>query len=279
MGATTRPVIGRALLFLVVLSLPCLVPAGAVAGCTVVDLMPAFWQALAGNDPAAQMRATVIDPHPDLYNDQYVRLPAAADWAAKLSRERTYDETHRQEITAAEQYLAAKVPGYMREFRRTFPDYRCDYTFYIAPSFGNMDGSAATVKGQYRIIFAPDVIPRYHKVQELKVLIDHETFHIYHHQATGVFGADEEAVPTMEAALWSEGLATFVSWRMNPGASLDTALLQPGIPEGVRPRMSDIAMEILGQLEEGMSQPMLATSRPASSPRVIRPAPGTTSAF
>ena len=56
-----------------------------------------------------------------------------------------------------------------------------------------MDGSAATVNGQHRIIFAPDVIPRYHKLKELKVLIDHETFHIYHHQSTGVFGADEEA--------------------------------------------------------------------------------------
>ena len=246
-GALTR---SRTLLLLVLLPLQCLVPANAITGCTVVDLMPAFWQALAGNDPAAQMRTSVIDPHPDLYNDKYVRLPTTADWETKLSRERTYDEAHRQEITAAEQYLAANVPGYMQEFRRTFPAYRCDYTFYIAPSFGNMDGSAATVKGQHRIIFAPDVIPRYHKLDELKVLIDHETFHIYHHQATGVFGADEEAIPTIETALWTEGLATFVSWRMNPGVSLDIALLQPGIPEGARAHMSAIATELLGQLEE-----------------------------
>ena len=239
----------RMLLLVFLLSLQWLAPARAATHCSVVDLMPPFWQALAGKDPAALMRTAVVDPHPDLYNDKYVRLPTAAKWEEKLAREKTYDEAHRPEITATEQYLAANVPRYMQEFRQTFPDYRCDFTFYIAPSFGNMDGSAATVNGQYRILFAPDVIPRFHKLNELKILIDHETFHIYHHQASGVFGVDEEAIPTIEAALWSEGLATLVSWRMNPAVSLDVALLQPGIPEGARSHLPAIATELLTHLE------------------------------
>jgi len=240
----------RTLVLVSLLSLQWLVPASAATDCTVVDLMPAYWHALVGKDPAAQMRTAVIDPHPDLYNDNYVRMPTAAKWEDKLAREKTYADAHRPEITAAEQYLAANVPRYMQEFRKTFPDYRCDFTFYIAPSFGNMDGSAATVNGQHRILFAPDVIPRLHQLNELKVLIDHETFHVYHHQATGVFGVDEQAIPTIEVGLWSEGLATFVSWRMNPAVSLDIALLQPGIPEGARPRMPAIATELLAHLEE-----------------------------
>jgi hypothetical protein len=245
-----RCVVFRAFLLLFLLTLQWLAPANAATNCTVVDLMPAFWQALAGKDPAAQMRISVIDPHPDLYNDNYVRLPIAAEWAGKLAHEKTYDEAHRPEVNAAEQYLAANVPRFMQEFQQLFPDYRCDFTFYIAPSFGNMDGSATTVNGQHRIIFAPDVIPRLHKLNDLKVLIDHETFHIYHHQATGVFGVDEQAIPTIEAALWSEGLATFVSWRMNPAVSLDVALLQPGIPEGARAHMPAIATELLTHLQE-----------------------------
>jgi len=212
--------------------------------------MPAFWDALAAKDPAAQMRAAVIDPHPDLYNDNYVRIPSGQKWDDELARERTYVDAHRTEVTAAEQYLTENVPRYMQEFRETFPDYRCDFTFYVAPSFGHMDGSAATVNGKHRIIFAPDVIPRLHKLDELKVLIDHETFHIYHHQASGVFGAEEQAVPTIEAALWSEGLATLVSWRMNPSVTLDIALLQPGIPEGAREHMTAIAAELLTHLDE-----------------------------
>lgn len=82
------------------------------------------------------------------------------------------------------------------------------------------------------------------------MLIDHETFHIYHHQVTRDYGAFAEAVPTVFQALWSEGLATFVSWRMNPDVSLDTALLQPGIPENAAPHVPDIAGDLLTHLDE-----------------------------
>jgi hypothetical protein len=224
--------------------------AEAGTGCKVVNLMPAFWRSWETSDAAARIRATLIVPYPDLYNDNYVNLPAGAKWDAAVVRERTYVEAHREEVTAAESYLSAHVQPLMAQFQQTFPDYKCNFTFYIAPSFGQMDGSAAFVNGRHRIIFAPDVIPRYHQLSELKVLIDHETFHIYHHQATGVYGASAEAVPTILEALWGEGLATFVSWRMNPEVSLDTALLQPGIPEAANPHRADIAKDLLAHLDD-----------------------------
>jgi hypothetical protein len=227
---------------------PC--PVEARAGCRIVDLMPAFWTALAGQDAAARLRTTIVDPHPDLYNDDYVDVASGRKWEDLVTRDRTYVEAHRSEVHAAERYLSAHVRQYMDAFRGTFPDYRCDFVFYIAPSFGRMDGAAGFVRGQHRLIFAPDVIPRYHKLSELKVLIDHETFHIYHHQVTSVFGASAEAVPPTDEMLWGEGLATFVSWRMNPGVSLDIALLQSGIPEGARPHLAAIASDLLRHLQE-----------------------------
>jgi hypothetical protein len=217
--------------------------------CQIVDLMPAFWKAIDGADAAEKLRTTVVEAHPDLYNPDYVDVPPGARWEASITRERGYIDEHRGEVEAAERYLQAHVRQYMESFRGSFPDYRCDFVFYIAPSFGRMDGAAAFVRGQHRIIFAPDVIPRYHQLSELKVLIDHETFHIYHHQATGVFGAFPEAVPATIKALWSEGLATYVSWRMNPGVSLDLALLQPGIPDGTGPHLTDIATDLLRHLD------------------------------
>jgi len=224
--------------------------AEAGTGCKVVNLMPAFWRSLETSSAAVQIRATLIVPHPDLYNDNYVNLPSGAKWDAAVAHERAYVEAHREEVTAAESYLSAHAQPLMAQFQQTFPDFKCDFTFYIAPSFGQMDGSAAFVNRRHRIIFAPDVIPRYHQLSELKVLIDHETFHIYHHQATGVYGASAEAVPTILEALWGEGLATFVSWRMNPVVSLDTALLQPGIPEAVNPHLADIAKGLLAHLDD-----------------------------
>jgi hypothetical protein len=253
-------VVGSAL----IASLICSGPVRAAVDCTVVDLMPAFWKSLAADDATTRMRTDVIDRYPDLYNDKYVDLPNDATWPDELARDKVYVEAHRAEVDAAEQFLVSNVPRYMREFRKTFPDYRCDFTFYIAPSFGHMDGSAATVNGQHRIIFAPDVIPRLHKLADLKVLIDHETFHIYHNQSTGELGASEEAVPTIEAALWSEGLASF------PSITLDTALLQPAIPEGTKPYLGIVATELLAHLQE-KNESQLARFFMGGKPRDVFP--------
>jgi len=86
-----------------------------------------------------------------------VNLPSGAKWDAAVAHERTYVEAHREEVTAAESYLSAHAQPLMAQFQQTFPDFKCDFTFYIAPSFGQMDGSAAFVNGRHRIIFASDV--------------------------------------------------------------------------------------------------------------------------
>jgi uncharacterized protein YjaZ len=239
----------RLLLFVSLAWLHLVASAHAATACSFVDLMPAFWQALDTADAAAQMRTKVVDSHPDLYNELLITVPAREDWASTFSSEKAYDDAHRAEVVAAEQYLVANAPKYMAQFGRAFPDYRCDFTFYIAPSFGNLDGSAATVGGKYLIVFAPDFIPRIHALSDVRILIHHEIFHVYHHQVTGVFGASPE-LPTIEEALWSEGLATFVSWRMNPGVSVDTALIQPGLSEAARPHLESMVTELRQHLSE-----------------------------
>jgi Predicted Zn-dependent protease (DUF2268) len=226
-----------------------LATAEAATRCQAIDLMPDFWRSLGDADAAALIRTTLITTHPDLYNENYVGVPTGAKWDELIARERKYVEAHRKEVNATESYLSAQVQPLMTEFQRRFADFKCDFPFYIAPSFGMMDGAAGFVNGRHEIIFAPDVIPRYHPLSQLKVLIDHETFHIYHHQATGVYGASVEAIPTTLEALWSEGLATFASWRMNPEVSLDIALLQPGIPEGAKPHLNEIAKDLLAHLD------------------------------
>ena len=239
----------RVLLCVSLACLPVFASARAAVTCSFVDLMPTFWQALGAVNGAAQMRTVMIDPHPDLYNELLVTVPSGEDWESTFSSEKTYDDAHRTQVRAAERYLVANAPRYMAGFQHAFPDYRCDFTFYIAPSFGNLDGSAATVGGKYLIVFAPDFIPRIHALNDLKILIDHETFHVYHHQATGVFGAAEQ-LPTIEEALWSEGLATFVSWRMNPRVSIDSALIQPGLAEAARPHLQSMVAELRQHLGE-----------------------------
>jgi len=99
----------RRRLFILALCLDAIAPVHAGAGCAVVDLMPAFWQSLQGTDPATQMRTAVIDPHPDLYNDNYVSLSSGAEWQKELEGEKTYVEGHRAEVNAVEHYLVGHV--------------------------------------------------------------------------------------------------------------------------------------------------------------------------
>ena len=121
----------------------CTFALGAVAGaadreCDVVNLMPPFWAAIDEPDAAARLRVSVMGPHPDLYNESYVALPLGERWANEVTRERTYVSANRAAIESVEAYLSGNVPRFMRDFGRQFPDYRCDYTFYIAPSYGRM---------------------------------------------------------------------------------------------------------------------------------------------
>ena len=241
---------GRRMSALCLLALLASPNAVARTECTVVDLMPTFWQSIQGTDAPARLRATLVEAHPDLYNHDFVDVPAAVEWESIVLQDRSYVQSRASEVRAVESYLSANVPNLMTQFQEAFSDFKCDFPFYIAPSFGRMDAAAAFVNGQNRIIFAPDVIPRFHELPDLKILIDHETFHVFHHEVTNAYGASSEAEPTILEALWSEGLATFVSWRMNPGASLDKALLQPGIPEAANRHLASIAKDLLAHLDE-----------------------------
>jgi uncharacterized protein YjaZ len=212
--------------------------------------MPTFWASLEGPTGPSRLRVTLIDAHPELYNSNVVDLSEGVGWQRTVAREQNYVTGHREQVMAVTASLSEHVSQYMRDFQRMFPAFRCDFTVYIAPSFDHMDGTAMLVDGEYRLLLAPDVIPRYHELDQLKVLVDHETFHVYHHQVTGIYGASEETVPTILDALWSEGLAVFVSSRMNPTVSLDGVLFQPGIPAGTKSHLRAIAADLLKHLDE-----------------------------
>lgn len=115
----------------------------AAPACKVIDLMPQFWQSIDESDASIRLRTLLLEPYPDLYNENYINLPTGAKWDSTVAREQIYAAAHRREIDAAERYLSANAKPLMSQFQQAFPDFKCDFTFYIAPSFGQMDGSAA----------------------------------------------------------------------------------------------------------------------------------------
>lgn len=113
-------------------------------------------------------------------------------------------------------------------FRNAFPDYRLTLPVYLVHSMGQQDGGTRTVGGQSILFFGADVIARIHDETTIGPFLDHEILHAYHSQ----FFPDCDQ---LWCSVWQEGLATYVSSRLNPG--LDDRQMMLTMPRPIRPEV------------------------------------------
>ena len=229
------------------------VTTSACAGerCPVVDLMPAYERLLSADGTIGQYRDAITRTHPQVYNGEYVNALLEPSFSETETKSLRWAHDHLDEVRTVRQRLVQEVPAYLDAFAKTFPKFECNFSFYIAPSFGHMDGSAAVHQGKAMIVFAPDVIAQLRERDGLRMIIDHELFHIYQWQVThGAFGSFDVGVPKTYQSAWSEGLATFASWQMNPGSSLDDALLDPHLRAPASARKTALAAALLTHFDD-----------------------------
>jgi hypothetical protein len=99
------------------------------------------------------------------------------------------------------------------DFTNTFPDFRCSADVAFGVSLLHFDGHGYNDKsGRQHMRFGIDMIALLHAPQHLPPFFAHELFHIYHAQVLGLHPEDDERTWW---AMWEEGLATFVSRRLN----------------------------------------------------------------
>ncbi len=67
------------------------------------------------------------------------------------------------------------------------------------------------------MLFGVDAIAILHGPEDMPSFFAHELFHIYHRQVMGARLPDPDSVTWW--SLWEEGLATYVSQRLNPALS------------------------------------------------------------
>lgn len=154
-----------------------------------------------------------------------------------------YPALRERYLAAAGAFRAAFDRGSAR-FRTFFPDYRRDMPAYVLHSMGEMDGGTREIDGHTVLVFGTDVIARIHDTDTIGPFLDHELFHVYHARFF------PECDPIW-CALWTEGLATYVAERMNPGATQRQLLLtfpQP-IAEAVDPRLAEAVCLTRSKLE------------------------------
>jgi hypothetical protein len=189
-----------------------------------VDLMPDFWHAYARAEGAADRVQALHDsffaPHHDIYAAAGLkpRPERIARWLPDFDA-----------MAADVQRIVADFPAihaaHAERFAEAFPDF--DHTrapIYLLPSLFAFDGHLEPRDGQLPLFIGADGLVRYHGTSpDLAVFLDHESFHLYQSQVAPEVMLDP--APPVYAMLWTEGVASYVSERLNPDAALLHVLL------------------------------------------------------
>jgi hypothetical protein len=220
----------------------------------VTNIVPdflAFWAAAESKDETTQIRMfrqMVIQPHPELFVENVVNLGQKQGVAEEDHRIAAYLKQIPPFIPAIRvlnDRLQADLKTYIPDFVRVFPDYRPSTPVYFTISLGHFNGAARDVGGQNALLFGVDVIARDGPDARVRVLFDHELFHQYH---ASLKLPQSDDVGQLWQSLWAEGLATYVSWRMNPSADENDVLFDATLADRARPLLPALAADLLRNL-------------------------------
>ena len=194
-------------------------PARACAA--VQDLMPAFWAAYDALPPgspvqrAERLIATYLLPNIEAYRAAGIGRVDIGAWLPRFDP-----------IAAQVRALSQRLPDLwcarLAQFQRLLPDAAPDVPATTFVSFQWFDGRARLVQGRMALFLGLDMIVMLHG-DEPGALLDHERFHLYHHQVNPslIMGGGDP----LWLGIWKEGLAVHATALLNPGAPRRTALL------------------------------------------------------
>jgi hypothetical protein len=207
------------------------IPAAAQPHCPVVDSFASFLDlsartaALPVEQQALAFRRDYLAQHRDLYAAEVMPMPQGAALDAMAVETMAGVRTH-PEFRTFDAQVSATLRLVVDRFGKAFPDFRCDFPIHATETFGFMDGAGRTVGGRPALVLGVDTIAGFWTPETMPVFLSHELFHRYHFQAAG-FSDDLAERDLIWRSLWVEGLATFVSARLNPSNSLTDALAVP----------------------------------------------------
>jgi choline dehydrogenase-like flavoprotein len=222
-----------------VLALAAAAPAAAQV-CPYQNLMPEFSEFVAATaDLAPKARAEAFverfaAKHPDFYSEQMFgsrqRLLERAERLFDPQRAPKFQGTRPltlDDVLATGRTITADYARMEATFRKAFPDYHCETPITFGISLYMFDGNqSADTPGKPQMRFGVEMISALHPARELPAFFHHELFHIYQAQ---LIGADvpPDATQPVWWALWNEGLASYVSWKLQSGADRTGDLRDP----------------------------------------------------
>jgi hypothetical protein len=207
--------------------------------CRTTNLMPevlAFRAATAALPPdqrAARFVAEVAAKHPEYFkSDIFGNDDELRGYAVRL-----FDPAHPERFADYPPLTDAKLAAFSADFpkafddaearfTKAFPDFACATPIQFGPSFARFAGSGGVgPDGVYRMRFGIDMLAMIETNSDLPVLFSHELFHVHHSQVLG--NALKPNLGVVWWGAWVEGLASYVSYRITPGATPKQALAWP----------------------------------------------------
>lgn len=118
--------------------------------------------------------------------------------------------------------MEQSLPQYELAFESAFPRFNHEtVVIYLMPSMGSFDGMTKDVNGKHGLLIGVDNFSS--ENLPLGIFVDHEMFHIYHHEINPTFFVTSSENDLyrygLYRQLWAEGLATYVSQKLNPRSS------------------------------------------------------------
>ena len=221
-------------------------PSASARACSVVDATGPFWplaersSTMTPEAQAAAFRADVVAKFPELYTDDVLGAgnmnaldKLSVSWLA-ITRKNGLKGR------GVEQDLVEKLPAFLANFQKTFPDFRCDFPIYLMASLGSLDGAGRIVAGHPALVIGIDTMAAFETPSQLSVVIAHEFFHRYNFQAAGVSDDPGDRQASWRT-LWAEGLATYASGQLNPDASLADVLISGDLARRGPPLIAKLA--------------------------------------
>ena len=199
---------------------------------TIHDTTPqfiAFWEAakdLALDDQIALFEAKVVPTFPLFYKDTFEnwqeRGISKRDGFKKVFE--AYPAVHEQ-FKAQSAFIAAQLKENIKTLLKTFPEFKPDFEVNLLHSFDQFDGGIRDF-GTENVYFllGADRLANDPKGTDRTPFFHHEIFHIYHClQKHDLQNAPKKTL--LWGFLWIEGLATYISEALNPGATLGDIML------------------------------------------------------
>ncbi|HEX8215521.1 MAG TPA: hypothetical protein VF582_08640 [Allosphingosinicella sp.] len=189
----------------------------------LVDDFAAFQQGSEGMEDKARIEAfkahfaTIL---PGFYSNERVRFPGYDVLILKSLKE--YPQQRAAIEDMARRFRSQLTPA-ERSFEAQFGPMSGFRPIVLVHSLGEFDGGTRSLPGGGHLMFGADVMARIYAAKNPQPFFHHELFHLYH-------GRTFDDCSAVWCNLWNEGLATYVSHRMNPQATDNELLLETPSP-------------------------------------------------